>query len=184
MNNCLRVFFALFLLALLAACTSVTPKVSDAKISPLPDSGIPPSATPQENTPQQAGEGAIVVPPVKPVMSGNRAVIALLERAQAEYSSGRREVAGTSLERALRIEPRNPWLWHELAQSRLAQGQYEPAISLARKSNSFAGNERGLQVLNWRLIGNARIALGDTNAAEQAFKLATELEQVIPPQGS
>lgn len=139
----------------------------------------PPPATPpiSESMSQQPGEGAIVEPVPKPIMSGNRAVIALLERAHMEYTAGRHGTAGASLERALRIEPRNPWLWHELAQLRLTQGQYVQAISLARKSNSFAGAERRLQALNWRLIGNSHVAQGDSAGAEPAFKRAVELEQ-------
>jgi len=113
----------------------------------------------------------------KPVMSENPAVVALLDRAQRDNEAGKRETSGASLERALRIEPRNPWLWYELAQLRLTQGQYAQAISLARKSNSFAGQDRQLQALNWRLIGNAHVAQGDTPGAEQALKTAAELEQ-------
>jgi predicted Zn-dependent protease len=109
-------------------------------------------------------------------MSGNKAVIALLDRAQLDYAGGKREEAGASLERALRIEPRNPWLWHELAQLRLTQGQYAQAITLAQKSTSFAARERRLLALNWRVIGNARVAQGDSAGAERAFKQAAEFE--------
>jgi tetratricopeptide (TPR) repeat protein len=114
-------------------------------------------------------------------MSENHAVIALLDLAQRDNDAGRREAAGASLERALRIEPRNPWLWHELGALRLIQGHYEQAISFAKKSTSFAGQERHLQALNWRLIGNAHVALGDHAGAEQAFKQATDLEQAEQP---
>ena len=110
-------------------------------------------------------------------MSGNPAVIALLDRAQYDTKAGHREAAGASLERALRIEPRNAWLWNELAQLRLAQGQYAQAISIARKSISFAGHDRPLLASSWRVIGNAHVAQGNTAEAEQAFKLATEFEQ-------
>jgi predicted Zn-dependent protease len=110
-------------------------------------------------------------------MSDNRAVIALLDRAQTDNESGQREAAGASLERALRIEPRNPWLWLELAQVRLVQGQYAQAITLARKSNSFAGRQLRVQAGNWQVIGQARVALGDSAGGEQAFKLAAELAQ-------
>jgi tetratricopeptide (TPR) repeat protein len=81
------------------------------------------------------------------------------------------------LERALRIEPRNAWLWQELAQLRLVQGQYAQAISLAKKSISFAGRGRRLLALDWRVIGNARVAQGSPAEAEQAFNRATEFEQ-------
>ena len=94
------------------------------------------------NDTRSAGHRNRVSPPsLRPVpksdMSGNKAVIALLDRAQIDNEAGQREAAGASLERALRIEPRNPWLWLELAQLRLAQGQYAQAITLARKSNQL-----------------------------------------------
>jgi cytochrome c-type biogenesis protein CcmH/NrfG len=82
-----------------------------------------------------------------------------------------------SLERALRIEPRNAWLWLELAQLRLAQGQYAQAITLAGKSNSFAGHQPRVQAANWQVIGQARVAQGDSSGAEQAFKLAADFAQ-------
>jgi predicted Zn-dependent protease len=110
-------------------------------------------------------------------MSGNPAVIALLDRAQTDNATGQREAAGASLERALRIEPRNSWLWQELAQLRLTQGQYAQAISLAQKSISFAGRDHRLLALDWRVIGDARVAQGNSAGAEQAFKLATEFGQ-------
>jgi tetratricopeptide (TPR) repeat protein len=56
------------------------------------------------------------------------------------------------LERALRIEPRNAGIWHDLAQIRLHQGQYQQAESLASKSNNLAGSNRALQARNWKLI--------------------------------
>ena len=126
---------------------------------------------------QPGGETVIVEAEPKPVMSGNRAVVALLDRAELDSRAGKREEAGASLERALRIEPRNPWLWLELAQVRLAQGQYAQAITLARKSHSFAGHQPRLQSENWQVIGRARVAQGDKAGAEQAFKLANELAQ-------
>jgi len=140
----------------------------------------------QPGTPgQQSGGEAVVVEPVpvpRPAMSGNRAVIALLDRAGMDNKAGKRDAAGASLERALRIEPRNPWLWLELAQVRLAQGQYAQAITLAHKSNSFAGRLPRLQSESWQLIGQARVAQGDSNGAEQAFKMASEFKlQVKQP---
>ena len=110
-------------------------------------------------------------------MSDNRAVIALLDQAQTDNASGRREAAGSSLERALRIEPRNPWLWLELAQLRLAQGQYAQAITLAGKSYSFAGHDSRVQAANWQLIGQARVAQGDSAGGEEAFQRAADFAQ-------
>lgn len=110
-------------------------------------------------------------------MSQNRAVVALLEQAHTSSGAGKPGAADSALERALRIEPRNPWVWAEIAQVRLAQGRYNQAISLARKSNSFAGNKHLVQAINWQLIGKARVAKGDTDGANQAFQKASDLAQ-------
>ncbi len=121
--------------------------------------------------------GIIADQAAKPIVSGNPAVIALLDRARIDTGMGKQEAASSSLERALRIEPRNAWLWNELAQVRQAQGQYAQAISLAQKANSFAASDRRVQAANWRVIGNARVAQGNTSGADQAFKRAAEFEQ-------
>ena len=154
-------------------CISVLLTVGCASVS----TQLPAAGAPSDAIPPISGDGVIAEPVPRPAVSENRAVIALLDRARLDNGSGQREAAGASLERALRIEPRNAWLWHELAQLRHAQGQYAQAISLAQKSNSFAGSDRRLQALNWRVIGNARVAQGNTSAGEQALKHATELEQ-------
>lgn len=113
----------------------------------------------------------------EPPVSANSAVVALVDNARNAVSDGRLEVAGAALERALRIEPRNAALWQELARLRLSQGQYQQAESLAARSNSYAGKDRRLRALNWRLIGDARNQLGDVGGAEQAYVRADEFER-------
>lgn len=163
------IFIAAWLL-LLAGCAGVTTPTSTQASTTEPSTTV-------SSEVKADGESVIVEAEPKPVMSANRAVLALLDRAELDSKAGMREAGGASLERALRIEPRNPWLWLQLAQVRLAQGQYAQAITLARKSNSFAGRQPRLQSENWRVIGQARVAQGDSTAAEQAFKLANELAQ-------
>lgn len=169
MKNFYCVFYTLASLLLVTGCASV--------LVPSPSNTITADAAQQDATLPQAATDMNAVPVPKPVISANPAVIALLERAQNDAVAGKREAAGASLERALRIEPRNAWLWNELAQTRHAQGQYALAIALAQKSNSFAGSDRRLQAVNWRTIGNARVAQGNRATAELAFKHAVELEQ-------
>lgn len=178
-------------LLLLAGCASVgtaPPPAPAVGGVTLPQAPVPAGSVTQDpaaqTSPVQGSEGAQVSdipgaaePPPLPPVSGNRAVVALLDRAQVDAGAGRPVAAGATLERALRIEPRNARLWHELAQLRLAQGQYAQAIALAQKSNSFAGTQRRLQAMNWRVIGEARIAQGNAEAGQKALKLATELEQ-------
>jgi predicted Zn-dependent protease len=101
----------------------------------------------------------------------------LLEQARADAAQNKLQSATGSLERALRIEPRNPWLWQELARLQLAQGDAAQAESLAARSNTWAGSDRALRAANWRLIGAARAARGDAAGAQAAEARAAELER-------
>src|SRR5258706_2105302 len=56
----------------------------------------------------------------------NLAIAGLLDGARADAAAGRLANAAASLERALRIEPRNPRLWQELPRLRLKPGGHAP----------------------------------------------------------
>ena len=104
--------------------------------------------------------------------SNNNAVVALVNSARTDMTSNKFDAAGATLERALRIEPRNPALWQELARVRLQQGDYPQVESLASKSNGLAGDNKTLRAENWRLIGQARLKRGDHQGAQTAFNKA------------
>jgi Tfp pilus assembly protein PilF len=99
-------------------------------------------------------------PPEAQEKRENVAVAGLMQSAHAEAAAGRLATAAASLERALRIEPRNPRLWHELARVRLRQGEYAQAESMAARSNAWAGSDTALRAENQRLIEQAREAAG------------------------
>lgn len=109
--------------------------------------------------------------------SDNGAVVALVQNAKNDAAAGRLPSAAANLERALRIEPRNPVLWHELARVRLDEGQSAQAEQLANKSLTLAGTDAGLRAENWRLIGHARAQNGDHTGAQNAFDKAKEFER-------
>jgi predicted Zn-dependent protease len=127
--------------------------------------------------PRPATPGGIQPHPVPvPVTTSSPAVVALLGQAENQANSGDLEAAAASLERAIRIEPRNPLLWYHLATLRLAQQEAAQAEQLAVKSNSLAAGNRLQQSRNWRLIARAREALGDGTGARAAERRARELE--------
>ncbi len=111
-------------------------------------------------------------------MSQKNVVVALLDQAQGEHRRGDTARAAASLERALRIEPRNPVIWHRLARLRMEQGDYAQAQSLAAKSNALAPTDAQLRSQNWQLIGEARRRSGDRRGAEEAFARA---QSVLEP---
>ena len=124
---------------------------------------------PPETRPEQPPPVAPAPPPAKE----NIAVAGLMETARADAASGNLAGAAASIERALRIEPRNARLWHELARVRLKQGQYAQAENVAARSNSWASDDRALRAENWRLIAESRRARGDTDGAKAALDAAS-----------
>ena len=87
--------------------------------------------------------------------SDNPAVLALLDDTDLSISQGDPEAAAVSVERALRLEPKNPWLWHRLAVLKLEQGHRRLAVALAQKSNSLAARHPALRRANADLIKRA-----------------------------
>jgi cytochrome c-type biogenesis protein CcmH/NrfG len=111
----------------------------------------------------------------KPAPQENVAIAGLLQSARSDSAAGRLTNAAATLERALRIEPRNPRLWQELARVRLKQGEYAQAESVASRSNSFAASDNALRAENWRLIAQARDARGNVDGARDALETADRL---------
>lgn len=134
--------------SLLAACAS----------APRPEPGPPPSPfstlPPHPETP---------------------AVASLIDNARLDSQAGRYSNAAASLERALRIEPRNPRLWQELSRVRYYQREYAQAESCAQRSNSWAGGDNALRFQNWQIIAQAREARGDSEGAKAAVDAAERL---------
>ena len=118
-------------------------------------------------------------PPAAPQaeIKENVAIAGLMESARSDAAAGRLPNAAASLERALRIEPRNPRLWQELARVRLQQGDYGQAESLAQRSNTWGGTDNRLRAENWRLIAQSRQARGDADGARKAQELAGQLSR-------
>ena len=111
------------------------------------------------------------------------AVIALLDTAQLDMDAGRPESAAATLERALRMEPKNSLLWHRLALIRRQQSEWQQVLSLAQKSNSLAADDRNLQLQNWRLIAHAYKELKDERAAQHARGMIERLKEQLGTRG-
>mgnify|MGYP001812068175 FL=1 len=104
------------------------------------------------------------------------AVVALLQQAEAQANAGELESAAASLERAIRIDARNPVIWYHLATVRLSQGEPAQAEQLANKSNSLAPGNRTQQARNWILIAESRRQMNDHAGAAAAEQRARELD--------
>jgi Flp pilus assembly protein TadD len=84
--------------------------------------------------------------------------VALEARAANEISAGDYDRAAATLERAIRIDPRDPTLWVALGEVRLAQGRPDLAESLAIKAESLAGANQIAREEAQQLATKARAA--------------------------
>ena len=110
---------------------------------------------------------------VKSQAKSSTVVVALLSEADVSYKQGNLDESVSTIERALRIEPRNPLLLYKLASLRLQQGQPDLAENLAKKSELLAEGNPALKKQNWLLIAEARELKGDQAGAKAARKKAS-----------
>lgn len=104
------------------------------------------------------------------------AIDKLTDEAEQHQRSGDLKNAATTLERALRIAPRNPHLWNRLAQIRMQQKLYRQAGDLAQRSNSLTEKGAAIRHGNWRIIAEVRRIEGDFAGAKKADQRATTLQ--------
>ena len=107
-------------------------------------------------------------PPVIEVEPELPAVVALRGQAQASLSAGETSIAASSIERALRIQAKNPVLWLDLAEIRFAQQEFTQAENTARKALAYAGNKRDINKKAWTVIANSRYARNDKDGGLRA----------------
>jgi tetratricopeptide (TPR) repeat protein len=96
------------------------------------------------------------------------AVSALVLAANQNSRSGDLELAASSLERAIRIEPRNANLFYKLALLRLKQEKPRLAEDLAKKSALLAANDNKLKKHCWLLIAHIRETQQNFAGAKEA----------------
>lgn len=140
---------------------STEPRTGDAVPLPGDLPAVPESIPP--NVPRSAEE--VSGPAVQSLIS------------QARLSQPEQAIA--PLERALRIEPRNPFLWQMLATNHLAMRHMEAAESCAQKSNSLGRGNPYVEVENWKVIAATRQASGDVQSALQAQTRVDELSRLL-----
>lgn len=114
-------FTPLLLIALTVSACAPVPISREAPAGPGAT-----SATPAED------RGAAAAPSPSAV---------LMQQARSHAALGEYPEAAAALERAIRIEPGNPWLWLELARVHYAAGDVRQAEAHARKAASLAGTD-------------------------------------------
>ena len=94
------------------------------------------------------------VQPVKPSAPKQPDAIAVSfsQQAAEQNLQGRTDLSIATLERGLRVAPKDAMLWSQLAEMKLQQQEYQHARSLATKSNSLAGTDTKIMQKNYWII--------------------------------
>lgn len=125
----------------------------------------------QPVTPQTSAPAAPSSP--APSLPENTAVVALLEAARSDTSSGDLRGAQSRLERALRISPREPDVYYELAEVKRQFGQFLDAEQVALRGVGVAEGQPAQLRKLWILISQIRTEAGDLAGAEEARERAS-----------
>lgn len=78
----------------------------------------------------------------------NPVVSQLLNAADEHLRQGEPRLAESDLQRALRVDSRNAYIWHFFAQAKLAQEQWSQALEMAKRSSVLASGDASLKEQN------------------------------------
>ncbi|WP_156899741.1 tetratricopeptide repeat protein [Marinobacterium litorale] len=129
---------------------------------------------PQREDAEQVEEA--VVPPTTPqseALPQNAAVVALLDGAQVDTRSGDLRAAQNRLERALRIAPRDPQVYYQLADVQRRMGQFLQAEQVALKGVDVATGQAAALRRLWSLLALIRSDAGNPEGAKAAQREAS-----------
>lgn len=158
----------LALLGLACVLASCAPKHKvDIPAYPGDTAGQPSDSAPSA---QPIPQGAPEQKAALPLPAGQTGV--LLASANKSMEAKQFDKAEMQLERALRLAPRDPQLWHAMALVRFGQANYAQAVQFCLKSNSLAGKNRALLRQNWLLLEKAYLEMGDGEKAAHARRQA------------
>ena len=149
----------LFIVCLLTGCAEQAKK--STVLIPVEERNVPVVNANDEITPDHKNT-------VRNNKQTEPVIVALIDEANSFAKQGNSAKAAATIERGLRIEPKNARLWHQLAAIRIQQQQWQQAIDLARKSNALAAYNPKLKSANWGLIAKAYDRLGNKQKADEA----------------
>jgi tetratricopeptide (TPR) repeat protein len=110
----------------------------------------------------------------------NPAVKQLTAQAEGAERAGDLDQAGSYLERALRIQPRDPQVLQHMAEIKLQKEDYQQALNFAVRSYDSGPRVGEICSRNWRTISVAREHLQDANGANDAEARATQCMNTRP----
>jgi len=167
-NQLWKVILMCLLLQACSTSSQRTAPVENRTTALLPNTPVPAPTAPS-SLPSTADPVPASIPP---------AIVALLDDAEQIEANGNPEAAAATLERALKIDPKNALLWNRLAGVHMRRGDSQQALAMARKSNALAAGDYSLQMENWFLILAVTTNIGDAQGVAEARNKIEELRRM------
>jgi tetratricopeptide (TPR) repeat protein len=111
---------------------------------------------------------------IKRVVNQSSVIVKLIADADESTKQGDFNIAASTLERALRIAPREAKIFNKLAYVRFKQKKWDLAENLAKKAALLAEGDKALKKKNWLLIFSIRQHKGDHKGASYALLKAKQ----------
>ena len=105
------------------------------------------------------------------------AIMSLINQADRYIDLRQWPKAIAVLERALRINKRQPETWTRMAVAYQGKNELEQTIQMAKRSNSYAAQNANLKAYNWQLISNAYLKLNKLEQAQSAAHKSQQLQE-------
>lgn len=177
-----KAFLCSLVLILLSACSGLSNDYqSPAPVYESSTDGNYYKTNPQENSQQTTNTQVFEKSESSKALSDENsrqlspAVLALVAEAENHSKQGDLESAVVTIERALRIESRNPILTYKLAKLRLKQSKPQLAEDLAKKAALLSANDKILKKHCWLLISEARKQQNNHYGANEARLKADQI---------
>ena len=97
--------------------------------------------------------------------------LALLQQSQRAVGEGNLDEAIAYVERAIRMNPKDPELWLRLAELQLSADHPASAAQVAQKAIALSGSGTEVQRKAWLVVADARERQGN---AEEAARIRTQ----------
>jgi hypothetical protein len=180
-----RLFVLAVVGCLLSGCVMFRTPVETPErqpVHPAPGSGTGPVTSPTPAAPATAVPAPPLAPPAvtAPPPATRQfhlgaAATALVAQAHRQAAGGDPQLAISSIERALRIEPDNPLLWIELGEIHESAGRFEQAGGIGHKALQLSTGDPHAQSASWHLIAESLKARNRNGEAAEAQHRADEL---------
>lgn len=142
---------------LLGACaTAPPPRLPPSPPPPPPLPTLPDIVVPQPSLPPPVVEPPSPPPkPPKKRAEPPAAVVALVQRADAQVAAGNLDAAVSTLEQAIRVAPKQPLPWYRLVQIKVKQGDCGQAAQFARKADTLS-DDPAMREQTQQLLGKCK----------------------------